>query len=121
VRAHLKQPSLGLSDWIEAVLAEDTQPDDVEKPVQTQTRAQLSMMMTDDDWERLAEVAAAAAADSISNRASVSTTGPEALSWAISCSSWTITLESMLYFIDPLYDNSKRGKSGGGINLASWS
>ncbi|MEO1635488.1 MAG: hypothetical protein AAFS04_10465 [Cyanobacteria bacterium J06631_9] len=63
VRAHLKQPSPVLSDWIEAVLEEDKQPDDTDQPVRSQTRAQLTLMMTDEDWKTLAQVAAAAAAD----------------------------------------------------------
>ena len=63
VRAHLKQPSPALSDWIEAVLKEDKQPDDTDQPVRAQTRAQLALMMTDADWETLAQVAANTAAD----------------------------------------------------------
>ena len=63
VRAHLKQPSPVLADWIEAVLEEDARQDEENKPVRAQTRAQLSMMMTDKDWETLAAVAANAAAD----------------------------------------------------------
>lgn len=63
VRAHLQQPSSVLSDWIEAVLAEDRQPDDANKPVRAQTRAQLALMLTDEDWETLAQVAADTAAD----------------------------------------------------------
>ncbi|MEO1620788.1 MAG: hypothetical protein AAFU53_07110 [Cyanobacteria bacterium J06632_3] len=61
VRAHLKQPSPTLSDWIEAVLEEDKQLDDADKPVRAQTRAQLTLMMTDEDWKTLAQVAATAA------------------------------------------------------------
>jgi len=66
VRAHLKQPSPVLADWVEAVLEEDAQgqeQDGADKPVRAQTRAQLALMMTDEDWETLARVAAAAAAD----------------------------------------------------------
>ena len=63
VRTHLKQPSPTFSNWIEAVLEEDKQPDDSNKPVRAQTRAQLSRMITDEDWEVLAQVAANAAAD----------------------------------------------------------
>lgn len=63
VRLHLKQPSTVLSDWIEAVLEEDKQPNDIDKPVRSQTRVQLSLMMTDEDWEVLARVAANTAAD----------------------------------------------------------
>ena len=63
VRAHLKQPSPDLSDWIEAVLEEDKQPDDTDKPLRSQTRSQLALMMTDEDWETLAKVAANTAAD----------------------------------------------------------
>ena len=63
VRAHLKQPSPDLSDWIEAVLEEDKQPDDTDKPLRSQTRSQLALMMTDEDWETLAQVAANTAAD----------------------------------------------------------
>ena len=67
VRAQLKQPSPSLADWIEAVLAEDTQqPDDADKPVRAQTRAQLLQMLSDEDWERLAQVAATAAAGIVS-------------------------------------------------------
>lgn len=62
VRAHLKQPPPALADWIEAVLEEDKQPDDADKPVRSQTRAQLVLMMTDEDWEVLAQVAASTAA-----------------------------------------------------------
>ncbi|MEO0646990.1 MAG: hypothetical protein AAFZ17_12655 [Cyanobacteria bacterium J06650_10] len=62
VRAHLKQPSPTLADWIEAVLKEDKQLDDADKPVRSQTRAQLALMMTDEDWEVLAQVAANTAA-----------------------------------------------------------
>ena len=61
VRAHLKQPSSVLLYWMEAVLEEDKQPDDADKPVRAQTRAQLVLMMTDDDWKTLAQVAAGAA------------------------------------------------------------
>lgn len=63
VRAHLKQPPPGLEEWVEAVLAEDAQLGDADKPVRAQTRAQLATMMTDDDWETLARVAANTAAD----------------------------------------------------------
>lgn len=63
VRSHLKQLSPALSDWIEAVLEEDKQPNDAERPVRSQTRAQLSLMLTDEDWEVLAGVAANAAAN----------------------------------------------------------
>ena len=59
VRAHLKQPLPARSDWIDAVLEEDTQPDDADKPVRSQTRAQLTLMMMDEDWKTLAQVAAA--------------------------------------------------------------
>ena len=61
VRAHLKQPSPALAVWIEAVLEEDKQPDDADKPVRAQTRAQLVLMMTSEDWKTLAQAAAAAA------------------------------------------------------------
>ena len=63
VRSHLKQPSPALSNWIEAVLEEEQQPDDIDKPVRSQTRSQLALMMTDEDWETLAQVAANTAAD----------------------------------------------------------
>lgn len=64
VRVHLKQPSSGLEGWVKAVLAEDEQAKDLtDKPVRAQTRAQLFMMMTDDDWQILAQVAATTAAD----------------------------------------------------------
>lgn len=66
VREHLKQPSPTLLDWIEAVLEEDKQLDDADKPVRAQTRAQLSLMMTEQDWKRLAQVAANAAAEIVS-------------------------------------------------------
>ncbi|MEL7144334.1 MAG: hypothetical protein AAFR25_03320 [Cyanobacteria bacterium J06629_19] len=68
VRAPLKQPSPALADWIEAVLEEDKQPDDVDKPVRSQTRAQLALMMTDEDWEVLAQVAANTAAKSVRSK-----------------------------------------------------
>ena len=64
VRAHLKQPTPLLKDWVEAVLAEDIQAKELtEKPIRDQTRTQLSLMMTDGDWATLAQVAAAAAAN----------------------------------------------------------
>jgi hypothetical protein len=63
VRTHLKQPSPDLSDWIGAVLEEDKKLDDADKPVRAQTRAQLALMMTHEDWKVLAQVAANAAAD----------------------------------------------------------
>ncbi|MEL6765391.1 MAG: hypothetical protein AAFO87_17420 [Cyanobacteria bacterium J06607_6] len=65
VRAHLKQPSPALADWIEAVLEEDKQSEDADKPVRSQTRAQLVLMMTDEDWKTLAQVAAAAAEENV--------------------------------------------------------
>lgn len=68
VRAHLKQPSPKLADWIEAVLEEDQQPEDTDKPVRSQARAQLVLMMTDEDWKTLAQVAAAAAEEIVLSR-----------------------------------------------------
>ncbi|MEL7226477.1 MAG: hypothetical protein AAGL17_16990 [Cyanobacteria bacterium J06576_12] len=64
VRAHLKQPTPELKAWVEAVLEEDNEQQDEEnKPVRAQTRAQLALMLTDDDWKVLAQVAANAAAN----------------------------------------------------------
>lgn len=64
VRAHLKDPTAELKQWVEAVLAEDDQAQkNDEKPVRAQTRVQLSLMMTEDDWKVLAQVAADAAAN----------------------------------------------------------
>ena len=63
VRAHLKQPTPELKDWVEAVLAEDgSVPEPSDKPVRAQTRTQLSRMMTAQDWATLAQVAADTAA-----------------------------------------------------------
>ena len=63
VRAHLKQPSPELAEWVEAVLAEEDQaPQNSDRPVRAQARAQLFAMMTDEDCETLAQVAAKAAA-----------------------------------------------------------
>lgn len=67
VRAHLKQPTPDLKDWVEAVLAEDDLAQELtDTPVRDQTRAQLSRMMTDDDWETLAQIAAETAANLVS-------------------------------------------------------
>ncbi|MEM9947977.1 MAG: hypothetical protein AAF810_18215 [Cyanobacteria bacterium P01_D01_bin.36] len=67
VRAHLKQPSPALDAWVEAVIEEDTHlPEEADKPVRSQTKAQLSLMMSEEDWETLARVAATAAADIVS-------------------------------------------------------
>jgi len=64
VRAHLKLPTPELEAWVEAVLEEDTQAQEgADKPVSSQTRAQFLLMMSDEDWETLARVAAAAIAD----------------------------------------------------------
>jgi len=64
IRAHLKQPSPELQNWVEAVLTEDDRAEDLAaSPIRTQTRAQLSLMMTDQDWATLAQVAAGAAAN----------------------------------------------------------
>ena len=63
VRAHLKQPTPELKNWVEAVLTEDDRVQKlIDKPVRAQTRAQLSLMMTDQDWATLAQVAADTAA-----------------------------------------------------------
>lgn len=63
VRSHLKQPTPALKDWVEAVLIEDDEAQAViDKPVHAQTRAQLVLMMSDEDWATLAQVAANAAA-----------------------------------------------------------
>ena len=63
VRAHLKQPTPILKAWVEAVLIEDKQAKELaDKPVRAQTRTQLSLMMTNEDCDTLARVAAAAAA-----------------------------------------------------------
>ena len=63
VRAHLKQPAPEQKAWVEAVLEEDQQQGEENKPVRAQTRAQLVLMLTDDDWKVLAQVAANAAAN----------------------------------------------------------
>ncbi|MEL6854898.1 MAG: hypothetical protein AAFO83_07285 [Cyanobacteria bacterium J06607_13] len=64
IRAHLKQPTPELEAWAAAVLEEDTQAqENADKPVRAKTRAQLLLMMSDEDWETLARVAAAAIAD----------------------------------------------------------
>lgn len=63
VRAHLKSPSAVLLGWIEAVLEEDSQLDNVDKPVRAQTRAQLLLMLTEEDWKILAQAAGDTAAD----------------------------------------------------------
>ncbi|MGI8936252.1 MAG: hypothetical protein ACR2FS_19500 [Phormidesmis sp.] len=66
VRGHLKQPSSALEGWVKAVLAEDEQAQELsEKPVRAQTRAQLFLMMTDEDWKILAQVAADIASASV--------------------------------------------------------
>jgi hypothetical protein len=47
VRAHLKQPTPELKDWVEAVLAEDDSVQElIDQPIRAQARAQLSRMMT---------------------------------------------------------------------------
>jgi hypothetical protein len=67
VRSHLKNPSSNLNDWLEALLAEDRQTSVMAvRPVRTQTRERLSLMLTNDDWQRLAQVAADAAANIVS-------------------------------------------------------
>ncbi|MEM1279269.1 MAG: hypothetical protein AAGG53_04415 [Cyanobacteria bacterium P01_H01_bin.152] len=64
VRAHLKQPTPELKDWVEAVLAEDDSVQElIDQPIRAQARAQLSRMMTAQDWEILAQVAANVAAN----------------------------------------------------------
>lgn len=45
------------------MLEEDRQQGEEDKPVRAQTRAQLSLMMTDEDWKVLAQVAAQSDAD----------------------------------------------------------
>lgn len=65
VRAHLKQPTPELEAWVEAVLEEDQQQGEENKPVRAQTRVQLALMLTDDDWKVLAQVAGNAAANII--------------------------------------------------------
>lgn len=63
VRSHLKQPTPELKRWVEAVLAEDDNTQELtDKPVRAQTRTQLSRMMTAQDWATLAQVAADTAA-----------------------------------------------------------
>lgn len=64
VRSHLKQPTPELKDWVEAVLAEDDSVQElIDPPIRAQARAQLSRMMTTQDWETLAQVAANVAAN----------------------------------------------------------
>ena len=68
IRAHLKQPTTELAAWVEAVLREDDsaqQLSDEPKPLRSQTRAQLLAIVTDEDWETLAQVAANAISESI--------------------------------------------------------
>lgn len=66
VRTHLKQPAPELAAWVEAVLIEaDSTPQRSEQPVHAQTRAQLLAMITDADWETLAQIAAKAASASV--------------------------------------------------------
>lgn len=66
VRTHLKQPAPELAAWAEAVLIEaDSTPPLSAQPARAQTRAQLLAMMTDEDWETLAQIAASAASASV--------------------------------------------------------
>ena len=66
VRAHLKQPTPALEEWVKAVLEEDSQaPDLTDRPVRAQTRVQLSLMLTGQDCETLARVAANSVADHV--------------------------------------------------------
>ena len=63
VRSHLKQPTPALKGWIEDVFAEDNKAQElIDKPSQAQSRVQLVLMLTSDDWENLANVAAEFAA-----------------------------------------------------------
>lgn len=67
LRSHLRTPSADLKDWLDALLAEDRQAQvRTDKPVRAQTREQLSRMMTDKDWDTLAQTAAEAAATIVS-------------------------------------------------------
>jgi hypothetical protein len=67
LRAHLKNPTSDLNDWLVTLLAEDRQTQTLDnKPVRAQAREWLALMMTDSDWEALAQVAADAAANVVS-------------------------------------------------------
>ena len=69
VRSHLEQPTPALKGWVEAVFAEDNKAQElVDKSSQAQVRTQLVLMLTSDDWENLANVAAESAACVVSAR-----------------------------------------------------
>jgi hypothetical protein len=66
LREHLKEPTNGLQEWIQALLAEDKQSRSVvEMPIRTQAREKLVDMMTEENWHEIAQVAAQKVAASV--------------------------------------------------------
>lgn len=56
---HLQQPTPEQATWLETLLAEATQPiPPGQKTVRKQANAMLSQMLTEDDWQALAQTAA---------------------------------------------------------------
>ena len=59
VRRHLKNPDPELQNWLQSLLTEDTQVQEINNmPIRTQTRDKLAQMLTEEDWIVLAKAAA---------------------------------------------------------------
>lgn len=66
IRAQLKQATPELTDWIDALLVEDSSDEaSAEKPIRAQTRVQLSRLMTEENQKKLEQVIAKAISDRI--------------------------------------------------------